>query len=82
MDFERRFWAIKEKFRRAEDMGWFSSEHKSISVPFDESGLPLKGGSGYKKASVLFLIGHKAITNDLHVLITKRSAQVGSYAGG
>ena len=82
MEFEKRLQSVRERFRDAENRGWFSPGEANISFPIDASGKPRKGKEKHKRAAVLFLIGCRERSSQFHVLITKRSTQVGSHIGG
>ena len=83
---------VRDRFRRAEAEGWFFPWAKSTKYPLSVTGVALEGGTHgrqsaagpqqpYREAAVLFLMGCKARSRQLHVLITKRSTEVSSHPG-
>lgn len=78
---------VRERFRRAERNGWFFPGAVPIKFPISINGEPqsqaarTRKGQSYGEAAVLFLIGCKAESHQLQVLITKRSTKVGSHPG-
>lgn len=76
---------VRERFRQAERNGWFFPGAVPVKYPLSinsdpQSALTRKEQS-YGEAAVLFLIGCKAESRQLQVLVTKRSTKVGSHAG-
>ncbi|CAI8012677.1 Nudix hydrolase 11 [Geodia barretti] len=81
---------VRDMFRRAEAEGWFFPWENNAKYPLSMSsrvdfeggaGLPPAGQPRYKEAAVLFLMGCKARSTQLQVLITKRSMEVTSHPG-
>jgi hypothetical protein len=81
---------VRDRFRRAEAEGWFFPWEKTAKYPLSAlSRVDLEGGAGlppagqprYREAAVLFLMGCKARSTQLQVLITKRSMEVTSHPG-
>ena len=74
------FSAVRERFHQAQTRGWFFPGEASKYLIDPSNDLP-KSGVKCKEASVLFLIACGAAPGQLHVLITKRSSEVGSHHG-
>ena len=77
---------VRERFRQAESKGWFIPGATSKKYPLSIAGVSLEGKPSqtkqkYGEAAVLFVIGCKAQSRQLLVLITKRSTNVGSHPG-
>ena len=81
--------AVKDRFHLAERRGWFLSDTTSVKYPLTTSGVSLEGRHGhqtqdnneFRRAAVLFIIGHNKHHDQLKVMITKRSTTVGTHAG-